>query len=138
MNTEVEVKSGVPSAKDFCRLRDVAGLTPRSQAAAAAGLPGTFHGVQAFAEGRVIGMGRIVGDGGLVFHICDMAVEPAFQGRGIGRAIMAALMAHLREKIPAEAYVNLLADGPARYLYAEFGLELTEPETRGMGMWMHP
>lgn len=138
MTAGYDLRSGVPSAKDFCRLRAVAGLTPRSEAAAAAGLPGTLHGVQAIAEGRVIGMGRIIGDGGLVFHICDMAVEPAFQGQGIGRAIMAALMAHLKTEIKAEAYVNLLADGPARFLYAEFGLELTEPETRGMAMWLRP
>ncbi|MFT6605904.1 MAG: GNAT superfamily N-acetyltransferase [Halocynthiibacter sp.] len=138
MPVEYELKSGVPSAKDFCRLRAVAGMTPRSEAAAEAGLPGTLHGVLALAEGRVIGMGRIVGDGGLVYHICDMAVEPGFQGRGIGRAIMAALMAHLKAEIKAEAYVNLLADGPARFLYGEFGLELTEPETRGMGMWLRP
>ncbi|MGH1330585.1 MAG: GNAT family N-acetyltransferase [Paracoccaceae bacterium] len=138
MAVEYELKSSVPSAVDFCRLRAAAGMTPRSEAAAEAGLPGTLHGVLALVEGRVIGMGRIIGDGGLVYHICDMAVEPDFQGRGIGRAIMAGLMAHLREIIPAEAYVNLLADGPARFLYGEFGFELTEPETRGMAVWLRP
>ncbi len=30
---------------------------------------------------EIVGMGRIVGDGGTVFHICDMAVEEEWQGK---------------------------------------------------------
>ena len=35
-------------------------------------------------------MGRVIGDGGLFFQVVDIAVEPAHQGRGLGKAIVAA------------------------------------------------
>lgn len=128
----------VPAVDDYRRLRRDAGLTPRSEAAAAAGLPGTIAGVVVRHEGRAIGMGRAIGDGGLVCQIVDIAVDPAHQGRGLGKAIMAALMAELRETVPAEAYVSLIADGEAKRLYATFGFEPVAPESIGMAMWLRP
>lgn len=66
-------------------------------------------------------MGRIVGDGGTAFQIVDICVCPAHQGRGLGKRIMAALTEELERRAPATAYVSLIADGPARFLYEKFG-----------------
>ena len=41
-----------------------------------------FSGSEASRNGKTVGMGRIVGDGGTVFHICDMAAIPDFQRKG--------------------------------------------------------
>jgi GNAT superfamily N-acetyltransferase len=81
-------------------------------------------------------MGRIVGDGALFFQVVDVAVEPAHQGKGLGKSIMEALMAELRRRVPAEAYVSLIADGEAHQLYQQFGFELTAPASVGMAMWL--
>jgi len=88
-----------PAADDYRRLRASAGLSPRSAEAAAIGLANTFIGVVVEKDGHAIGMGRVVGDGAL-FQLVDIAVEPAHQGRGIGKAIMGALMAELRKRVP--------------------------------------
>ena len=45
---------------------------------------------------EIVGMGRVVGDGGTVFHICDMAVEQEWQGNGGGSMIMLSLI-HISE-----------------------------------------
>jgi ribosomal protein S18 acetylase RimI-like enzyme len=66
-------------------------------------------------------MGRIIGDGGTAFQVVDICVHPAHQGRGLGRRIMAALTDELERRAPATAYVSLIADGPARFLYEKFG-----------------
>ncbi len=42
---------------------------------------------------RVIGAGRVVGDGVDTAYLCDIVVHPEFQGRGIGREITLKLMA---------------------------------------------
>jgi ribosomal protein S18 acetylase RimI-like enzyme len=118
-----------PPLEDYLRLRAAAGLSPRSRAAATAGLPNTWFG-------EAVGMGRIVGDGGLTFQIVDIAVDPAHQGRGLGKAIVGALVAHLRSNAPAEAHVSLLADGEAHRLYQQFGFVLTAPASVGMAMWV--
>jgi GNAT superfamily N-acetyltransferase len=40
-------------------------------------------------------MGRIVGDGAMNFDIVDVAVDPAHQGKGLGRLVMEKLVAWL-------------------------------------------
>jgi len=79
-------------------------------------------------------MGRVIGDGGLFFQIVDIAVDPAHQGRGLGKAIVAALVARVRRDAPASAYVSQIADGEAQRLYAQFGFVATAPESIGMAL----
>lgn len=121
-----------PSVADYRRLREVAGLSGKSQAAAEAGLPNSWFAVTIRHGEAVVGMGRIIGDGGTAFQIVDIAVEPAHQGKGLGKRIMAALMDHLRRNAPATAYVSLIADGDARHLYAKYGFEPVMPASIGM------
>ncbi|WNO53861.1 GNAT family N-acetyltransferase [Stakelama saccharophila] len=129
------IASEQPSVADYRRLRRNAGLSPKSAEAGAAGLPNTWHAVVVrHCDAGVVGMGRIVGDGGLFFFIVDIAVEPAHQGRGLGKAIMAGLMTHLRANGPASAHVGLFADGEAHRLYARFGFKPTAPESIGMAL----
>ena len=39
------------------------------------------------ADGRLIGAGRALADGGDCSYLCDIAVHPQFQGTGLGKAI---------------------------------------------------
>ncbi|MFJ4627332.1 GNAT family N-acetyltransferase [Streptomyces sp. NPDC088847] len=121
MTDPYEIVAGVPSVEVFRRLRTDAGLSDRDPAAVAAALPNTWYGVVLRHEGEPIGMGRIIGDGGTAFQVVDICVHPAHQGRGLGRRIMAALTEELERRAPATAYVSLIADGPARFLYEKFG-----------------
>ena len=128
-----ELIEQTPPIDDYRRLRVVAGLSPKSEATALRGLPNTWFAVVVRKDGEAVGMGRIIGDGGLFFQIVDMAVEPAHQGRGLGKAIMATLV----ERLHAEArgaYVSLIADGEAHRLYAQYGFAPTAPVSIGMAM----
>ncbi|CBG73406.1 GNAT family N-acetyltransferase [Streptomyces sp. LBUM 1478] len=120
-NDPYDLSVGVPSVEVFRRLRTDAGLSDKAPEAVALALPRTWHGVILRHEGRPIGMGRVIGDGGTAFQIVDICVHPAHQGRGLGRRIMAALTEELERRAPATAYVSLIADGPARFLYEKFG-----------------
>ncbi|MEU0424542.1 GNAT family N-acetyltransferase [Streptomyces canus] len=121
LNDPYKLSEGVPSVAVFRRLRTDAGLSDKAPEAVALALPNTWHGVVLHHEGKPIGMGRIIGDGGTAFQIVDVCVHPAHQGRGLGRRIMAALTEELERRAPATAYVSLIADGPARFLYEKFG-----------------
>lgn len=125
---------GTPSVDDYRRLRRVSGLSEKTQAAAEAGLPNTWFAVTVRHHGRVVGMGRVIGDGGTAFQVVDIAVEPEHHGKGLGKAIMAALVEHLQANAPASAYVSLVADGDARHLYAKFGFEPVMPASIGMAL----
>jgi len=135
MNKEYTTHLDIPAIDDYLRLRRNAGLTPRSREAAAAGLPHTVAAVLVRAGAEVVGMGRAIGDG-LFYQVVDIAVEPAHQGQGLGKAIMARLMEELARLAPAEAYVSLIADGKASELYAQFGFVPTAPASIGMAQWL--
>jgi GNAT superfamily N-acetyltransferase len=135
VNEDYSPHAEIPSVDDYLRLRRVAGLTPRSVTAAENGLPNTVAAVVIRKEGRAVGMGRLIGDG-LFYQVVDIAVEPEHQKKGLGKAIMAFLMAELEKRTIAEAYVSLIADGEAHYLYSQFGFNPTAPASIGMAQWI--
>jgi GNAT superfamily N-acetyltransferase len=116
-----------PDVADYCRLRIAAGLSPRTREAAARGLPNTLYGVSLVRDGAVVGMGRIIGDGGCFYTVVDIAVLPEVQKQGLGRRIMVALDAWLRANAPESACVSLVADGDAKHLYARYGFVESAP-----------
>ncbi len=125
---------GPPEVADYLALRVVSGLTPRRADQAAAAIAGSWSAVHVVEErtGKTVAMGRVLGDGGWYFHVVDMAVDPGHQRRGLGAAILAALLDTIRAGAPPGAYVNLLADPPGRALYARHGFRETAPESVGM------
>ncbi|MBA8902702.1 MULTISPECIES: GNAT family N-acetyltransferase [unclassified Phyllobacterium] len=131
-DSDFTVHMETPSIDDYCRLRLISGLSPKSREAAAIGLPNTICGVTIKLDGKAVGMGRIVGDRGCFYQVVDIAVDPEHQARGLGKRIMTALKAYLDAEGQEGAYVSLVADGPAKYLYAKFGFEPVTPEAIGM------
>ena len=129
----------VPSIAEYRRLREAAGLSPKSAAAAAAGLPNSWAAALVrTAEGSAVGMGRLIGDGGCFFQLVDVAVSPDHQRRGIGGAILAHLLERLRADAPEGAYVSLFADPPGRQLYRRYGFRETAPDQVGMAIVLDP
>lgn len=126
------LEPATPALQDYLRLRVAAGLSPKSEAAARIGLANGCFAVCVRHGAQTIGMGRVIGDGGCFFQIVDIAVAPEHQGRGLGKRIMAALMAWLEAHAEDGAYVSLIADGQARHLYAQFGFVETAPTSVGM------
>jgi ribosomal protein S18 acetylase RimI-like enzyme len=81
---------------------------------------------------RVVGIGRLLDDGALYATIWDMIVDPECQRRGIGRAILDALLA----RASARTIVALVATPHGRPLYESMGFAL---ESNGsVGMLMRP
>ncbi|MFP9190715.1 GNAT family N-acetyltransferase [Natronosalvus vescus] len=121
-----------PTPDAFLALRKAAGMAPRSLEAVERGLPNSVFAVHVIHEptGDIVGMGRIVGDDGAVYHISDMAVHPDHQGTGLGTRIMESLWAYIEETAPETAYVNLIADVDG--FYERFGFEETRPASKGM------
>jgi GNAT superfamily N-acetyltransferase len=136
MNRTYTLREGAPPLADYLRLRRDSGLTPKRDDQAAAALAGTWYACHAVhdATGDVVGMGRIIGDGGWYFHIADMAVDPAHQRRGVGDAILTALIDRIHDVAPQGPWITLLADEPGRRLYERHGFRPTAPGSIGMAV----
>ncbi len=134
MSSELQYSVDVPGVDEFVGLRIDAGLSEKSVDAATRGLAGTCFSVCARDADRLVGMGRVIGDGGCFYQVVDIAVHPDYQRHGIGYQIMARLMDQLRAGAPSTAYVSLIADGNAWKLYEKFGFEFTAPVSVGMAL----
>jgi GNAT superfamily N-acetyltransferase len=122
----------IPGVAEYLALRTAAGLSAMSGEGAAAGLPASWCSLCVRVDGELIGMGRVVGDGGLFLFVVDIAVAPAWQRRGLGRRIMQALMEEVHARAQPRTMVGLIADGTAHRLYEQFGFKLTAPAAQGM------
>ena len=84
------------------------------------------YGIVVKSEGSTIGMGRIVGDGAIFFYIQDIAVDPDYQGKGVGKAIMNHLMEWTRNHAPPQAFVALFAAQGTIPFYQQHGFDQHE------------
>lgn len=86
--------------------------------------------VTARQEGRLVGLGNALSDGHLVVYYPHMLVHPDYQGQGIGRLLMEAMM----DRYSGLHQQMLTADGEAIEFYKKLGFERagkTEP------MWIY-
>lgn len=121
-STRIHIDDRVPTPDEHRRLAERVGWDhafhwpsmPRS-------LDASLFGAVAVEGDRVIGMGRVVGDGVLYFYIQDVVVDPAYQGRGIGQMIVEALLTRIRTTSPAHAFVGLFATDAALPIYERNG-----------------
>jgi ribosomal protein S18 acetylase RimI-like enzyme len=132
MTTAPQLSLEIPRADEYRALRSAAGLSAMSAEAAGIGLPASWCSVCVRDGAELIGMGRVVGDGGLFLFVVDIAVAPTWQGQGWGRSIMQALMDEVRARAPARAMIGLIAEGAAFKLYERFGFKLVAPGAHGM------
>ncbi|WP_251517624.1 MULTISPECIES: GNAT family N-acetyltransferase [Staphylococcus] len=127
-----EIKFSAPNVAEYCHLRKIAGLSEKSETAAKNGLGNACFDVTLYEDDKLIGMGRVIGDGGTAFQIIDIAVDPHYQGMGHGKAIMQHIMEYIETVAVSGTYVSLIADYPADTLYKQFGFISTEPKSTGM------
>jgi GNAT superfamily N-acetyltransferase len=80
----------------------------------------------ALERGATVGFCRVISDRATFAYVSDMFVDPSHRGKGIGKAIMTAIMAH-PELQNLRRWVLVTRD--AHGLYASFGFEaLAAPE----------
>ncbi|MFO6464409.1 GNAT family N-acetyltransferase [Jannaschia sp. KMU-145] len=124
----------LPDAEDYVVLRAACGLGARSLAAARTALPASLHAVTCREEERLLGMGRVVGDGGCFVQLVDIAVHPDAQGRGLGRAITRRLVAWCEARLDPTCHIALVSSTRAVPLHATEGFAAC----RGMDRYADP
>ena len=125
-----DISDSIPAAEEYNQLRIDAGLSPKSNKAAVIGLPNSLYSVCIRNGQKLIGMGRIIGDGACFLQIVDIAVHPEYQGRGLGKLIMENVESYVSSIAVEGTYVSLIGDKPE--FYEKLGYQHTAPSGFGM------
>lgn len=135
---EYTIVEGLPAPQVYHDLRKLAGMTPPPLEAVPKALENSFVGILAFEtkdmldkstpspDQMPVAMGRLLGDKSLFLLLCDVAVHPDHQRRGLGKRIMQALVDYVDANAP-QAYVSLVAEPAAQSLYPQYGFKDVQP-----------
>ncbi len=134
MAAEIEIVERLPSVEEYQDLRREAGWPEVADEAVRRGFEGGLYGLVVLKGGRVIGCGRVVGDGGMYFYLQDIIVRPEYQGQGVGRAIMDRLMDFIAGQAGRGSQIGLLAAAGKAGFYERWGFSVRTPERPGMDL----
>jgi len=121
-----------PTVQEYNAVRLAAGLTVKDELAAQRGLSKTLFGICIIHDEAVVGIGRVIGDGGLFFDIVDVAVVAEHQRRGVGKMIMDGLMAYIEVNARPSSLVCLMANKGIAPFYEKYGFKAREADMPGM------
>ena len=133
---EALVVEQLPSAAQYSQLRAAVGWGVYKEAVIEQSLPNTLYSLCAFVDGELVGMARIIGDGGMVYYIQDVIVLPAHQRQGIGTQMMDRVMAYIRAHASHNTIVGLMAACGKEPFYEKYGFTRRPTERLGAGMTM--
>lgn len=121
-----------PPVAGYAALRAAVGWSALPPEAIRAGLDAALYSVSVYDEERLVGCGRVVGDGGLYFYIQDIIVHPEYQGRGVGEGIMERVMGYLKQHARQNAFIGLMAAVGVEDFYHRYGFQRRPDDRPGM------
>jgi len=129
----VEIVDGTPSPEEYAAFRAHVRWPAVDPEQAAEGLRASLASVLAReVDGTLVGMGRVVGDGGVYLYLQDVIVLESWRNNGIGTRITEALLDHVRELGGPRTFVGLMAARGAGPFYERFGFQPRGDDRPGM------
>jgi len=124
------------SVEDYNHLRKSVEWSELEKQQAQKGIANSAFIVSAVVDSKVVGVTRVVSDGGYIAIIVDVIVLPDFQGNGIGRTMMRKAIDHIRSTISEGQFVlvNIMTSKDKESFYSQFGFEVRPNEKVGAGM----
>lgn len=110
-----------PSVEEYIKLRNSVGWKILQHDKIEKGLDNSIYCICVEDQNNIIGLGRIIGDGGTVFYIQDIIVVPSYQKQRIGTLIMTKLMEYIDNNCIDEAIIGLIAISELDKFYKKFG-----------------
>jgi len=133
--TSFKIIARTPTLKEYTALNEAvgwAGYTNLEPVPVA--LRNSLFCVVATVKNKVIGMGRLVGDGARFIYIQDMMVLPVHQKQGVGTAIMDSLMTYIDIHAPRKTYIHLFTNKKTAGFYERYGFKGPEQPFYGMSV----
>jgi ribosomal protein S18 acetylase RimI-like enzyme len=116
-----EVYRKAISAKDFNRLCESVSWKTLNEKQFCIAQENSLAIVHARFGDKIIGYARVVGDKVCYLYVQDLVVDPAHQGKGVGKALLRELHSILQEQGEATSSLLLVAGKKVRGFYEKIG-----------------
>ena len=129
-----QLKLSSPSAMEFLALRSKVGWQRVDIDAAQTSLVNSLFHVAIYDDVQLIAMARVIGDGVMYFYVQGVAVDPDYQGLGLGSALMESIENYLKSATKKGATIGLLSVKGKEAFYRRYGYLERPNASLGHGM----
>lgn len=132
----IKIKENVNNVDEFNLLYDLVGWGAYDKEIAKKSLNNTYYSVSIYDDNKIIGYGRLIGDGICFMYIQDVMVMPEYQNKKIGTNIMNKLIEKIEviKKENPDVMVYLGASKGKEGFYKQFGFIERQDADLGAGM----
>ena len=137
-NKMIEIKEKQLTAEQFIFLFNSAGWNPPLKEQTAKALANTLCAFSIYDDGKLIGMGRLMGDCAMSYYLKDVAVLPEYQNKGIGKKLMQYIISYVKKQLPPgwKVSIELISTKGNEGFYRKLGFEERPSDSDGAGMFI--
>ena len=126
------------SSDEFLEMVESVGWKTYSREQVEKALKNTMYMVKATVDGKLAGIGRVVGDNSIVCMLTDICVKPEFQRHGIGLKITLELKKLIEENVSTgeKMQIELTPTAGNEAFYQKAGFKYKPDKITGMYLWI--
>ena len=126
------------STNEFLEMVKSVGWKTYSKLQVEKALKNTMYMVKATVDGKLAGIGRVVGDYSIVCILTDICVKPKFQGHGIGIKITKELKRLIENNVAEgeKMQIELTPTAGNETFYEKAGFKYNPDKITGMYLWI--
>lgn len=126
------------SINEFLEMVESVGWKTYSELQVEKALKNTMYMVKATVDGKLAGIGRVVGDYSIVCVLTDICVKPEFQGLGIGLKITNELKRLIETNVSEgeKMQIELTPTAGNEAFYEKAGFKYKPDKITGMYLWI--
>ncbi|MBQ4831970.1 GNAT family N-acetyltransferase [Pseudoalteromonas sp. MMG010] len=129
-----KVKHTAPALDEFTILRSQVKWQNPDDKTLKVSIRNSLFWVTVYDTNKLIGVGRVIGDGAMYFYIQDIIVAPNYQNQGIGHLIMTHIENYLSNTCSNGTTVGLLSAHGKESFYEQYGYLKRDGSALGLGM----
>ena len=132
----ISIRENINNVKEFNYLYDAVGWGSYDLKVSKKALANTIYSVSVYDDIKIIGYGRLIGDGICFLYIHDVMVTPEYQNKKIGSQIMNKLLEKVNQIKLENPYVRVYlgASKGKEKFYERFGFITRKDANLGSGM----
>ena len=132
----MKILENIDNVKEYNHLFDEVGWGSYPEEISKKALSNNIYSVSIYDNDKIIGYGRLIGDGIIFLYIHDVMLKPEYQGQGIGKKKMEKLLNKVEElrKENPDLLLYLGASKGKEGFYKKYGFITREEADLGSGM----